>query len=537
MGTISGLAKARIRIPPRQKTKQTMTMPIKGINLKDLQQLLDPSQASLIKNYTVEGIAQLVKRKGSKKIFEVAGGATITMFRKFTTDVYMFAYATTLATFTKSTNIVTTLKSDFAATITDGLKYGGFFLTCNSVNGDKIYRTPLSTLIPAEITNAPKCETLYSFESRLLAGNTDTDTTEIHASVVDNGTDPPFDIWTVGLNASDPFKIRYRVAGDVKSISSLGQQVVILYEDGRAAFRITSLDLGGTLTLDTPISFQQIDFGGFRGAATTPKGTFFVNETGIWQWISVGQTNTPFSENIVETSLLLGVDFFDDISFLNADIVYDEKRNKVLVTARLDSSTNNIIFVYDLDTQAFTFFTGLNISRFLKDGSMIFGADDRKTVAYQLFEGHDDDGEDIYHEYIQEVQINDFDRLSNMNRFFMQSSVSESTNLGVHFDTFDRKGNETKSKVKLQFPTQGASTGSVGVGSAPISTSGLTALGRGSGTTTLIAQTRDDVVIPEIWRLVVHIKGNDKVPHTVNLFTVTTEDRNELINLNNFTSF
>lgn len=512
-------------------------MATKGINKRDISQFLNPEFATSIRNYTIDGSGKLRKRKGFSQLFTVAGSNPITMLKKFTSDIYLFAYATTLAAYTISTNTVTSIKTDFAASITDGVKYGDYFFTCNGVSGDKIYRTTAGPFATAEVTNAPKCVALYVFNSRLFAGNTNTDTTEVHACQQDDGTNPPFATWAVGTTATSPFKIRYRNAGAVKSLSSLGDQVIVLYEDGRAAFRITSLDVGGTLTLNTPVSFQQVDFGGFRGAVTTPKGVFYVNEGGLWQLISLGQTNVPYSENLVEASLLLGPEFLEDVNFSNADIAYDLKRHLVLVTCADDSSTNNLVIAYNVDLKNHVFFTGWNFSRLMADGEDVYGASASTTTVYTLFSGFDDAGTGIYHEYEQEIQINSPDRLSNILRMVMQCEVSTSSDINIRFDIFDRDGNRANNKKVLQFPTTGASTGAIGLGSIPLGGGASSLNGEDSGGTSLIlSEARDSVVLYQVWRLILRITGNDKVPHVINLLSLEVEDRNDPIRLNNLTT-
>ena len=110
----------------------TTLMGVKGENRRDLPQLLNPEFAQVIKNYLITADGRLEKRGGLLKIFEVAGTNPVTMLEKWTDNIYIFGYATTVAYYDKSTDTVTNIKTNFSANSGFfGARYGDFFLVSN----------------------------------------------------------------------------------------------------------------------------------------------------------------------------------------------------------------------------------------------------------------------------------------------------------------------------------------------------------------------------------------------------------------------
>lgn len=118
----------------------------------------------------------------------------------------------------------------------------------------------------------------------------------------------------------------------------------------------------------------------------------------------------------------------------------------------------------------------------------------------------------------------------------MQAEVSQSSDIKVRFDVYDRNGSRVNNKKILQFPTTGAGMGAVGVGSMPIGGVVGANGSSGSATTLILSETRDDVTLYQVWRVVIRFTGNDKVPHVINFFSLETEDRNDPVRLNNLNS-
>ena len=112
-----------------------------------LDQALDPSQATLIENYFIDRSFRLVRRRGSKKLAEVASNVNgIEILKQWTDTLFIIGYGKVLAVFNKNDDTINSIKTNFAANLTDGLRWGNDFYSCNGRLGDKIYKTTLPTL-------------------------------------------------------------------------------------------------------------------------------------------------------------------------------------------------------------------------------------------------------------------------------------------------------------------------------------------------------------------------------------------------------
>jgi len=379
-----------------------------------------------------------------------------------------------------------------------------------------------------EINEAPKAKVLRIINGRLYAGNTDTDSTEVRFSAVDDGTNPPFMDWTNASGAADPGKINYRNAGEVKGIASLGSQIVVLSEDGKFGFRIETVDVGGTLIQDNPTDFQRIDFGSERGVAVTPKGVFYANEAGIWQMTSGGQTNIPYSDSEGEISMVYSEDDIDDISFTNSDIIYDIKNDCVYVACAKNSSVNNIIKVYHLESKAWTTFTGMSISRFANKGSTIYGGDSSIAKLYELFKGKDDDGNTIDTKFYQEVSVGALWTVKELTQLYVSGRLSPASSIDITFDIFDEKG-QFKEKKVFNSDTDTltwTSTGIISSGIGGVGTTWGSSYG-GSSTATDVSDSFSGgaVHIANFQRIRIKFKSGDKSDHTLNWFSMETREK------------
>jgi hypothetical protein len=112
-----------------------------------LEQLLDTGKINKLPvNYNLVDPARIEKRTGRRELLEVAGGNPILIDKKVTDTLRIFAYGTTLAWWNLNTNTAHSIKTDFTNGITDGVRIGKKFYTCNGVDGEKIYETTLPTL-------------------------------------------------------------------------------------------------------------------------------------------------------------------------------------------------------------------------------------------------------------------------------------------------------------------------------------------------------------------------------------------------------
>ena len=98
-----------------QKTRElstTSTLAKKGLNLRDLPQLLNLDYCLDNTNFFITSDGGLEKREGMETLFSVAGTDGIVMLEKYTDDLYLFAYATTLAAYRLSTGAITNIKTN-----------------------------------------------------------------------------------------------------------------------------------------------------------------------------------------------------------------------------------------------------------------------------------------------------------------------------------------------------------------------------------------------------------------------------------------
>jgi hypothetical protein len=407
----------------RPQNNPTGFMAAKGMNLKDLPQLLDINFALMTRNYISNAQGQLEKRKGYTELFNVGGTDPITMLEKWTDDLWMFSYGITTAVYRVSTGAITNIKTNWSAGNQNGQQYGDYFFVCNGV--EKIHRIsqtlnydgetitfvvggivtggisqatgvllelldsgtagtltlgnvrgvfqdnePLTCstggaavangtlgFTATEIAASPKASTLAIIQGRLLCDDVD-DSGILNYSAKDDGTNPPFNDWTVGTDATDAGRLTNRNIGRIRSIVPLGQFFYVLGDTGEFAFYIQVIDSAGALTKTDEFVTSRVSLGGARGAITTDQGIFLANEAGLWQTVSLGQQDVPFSKQSQLNSVNLGKKYFEDVDFSNSDIAYDEFNRLVLVTCAKDSIENNLVIVYNIDNQSFAEFTG-----------------------------------------------------------------------------------------------------------------------------------------------------------------------------------
>jgi len=442
----------------QSKVSQTNMSP-EGINLRTLQQVMDPKFAINIENWLINDTGRLIKRKGLISIFSVAGTTPVTMLVKFTSDIFMFAYGTQLSAYTFSTNTITPVHTFSGAGAATGAVEGTYFFVCNGT--ERIAYVDAATLTYTLVADAtaPMATVLYAAQGRLFAGQGST----VYWSAIDTGTGVPFNggtDWTAGTSIANANNAVYQNAGNVEAFAQLGQQMVALYDSGKAGFRIQTLSVNNVQQQNTIVDFQRTDFGSARGAIYTQKGIFYANTQGIFQLESGGVTNQPYSGKDTPISLILGVDFFNEIDFTNADITYDLLHNILLVTCAENSTTNNLVLWYNLDTKAWGRITGWNISRFLTVGTTIYGASATGTNVYQLFYGSSDDGAPIRAEYVQEVQTGPLDYVKSLEQFKAQSRLSPSSCINIFLDIYDQFGVFTSAKRTLSWTSTGISDSS-----------------------------------------------------------------------------
>lgn len=507
----------------RATSTVTSLMAKKGLNLRDLPQLLSPDNALIIKNYLITAEGGLEKRKGLEGLFDTGTGTDNNMLEKWTDDIYVVGHGTTVSTFTKSTGVIADIKTDFS--VNDGfqgVRYGDYFFVCNGV--DRIWRMDTSTFTLTEIATSPRAKVLKAIDSRLFAGNLSSNGAAVQYSEVDDGTNPPFTAWSTGTTATDGGEIFYRNAGDVNVIENLGNVVIVGCNEGKWAFTIDTINSGGTLTkVDNQVMYR-LD-AGIKASLQTDEGIFYVNAEGLWQLVSVGQSNIAYSDQESLISEKLGDNYFQNSVFDDASIVKDDKTNQLIVSYREDSGLNNHILVYNTQLKAFATFTGWNIRKFINDEGTMYGSSSSNGKVWQILVGNDDDGSDIWYEFEQELNVGQLWTRKELLGQYIQGELSPSTSPLVKFSIYDKEGVFISDKLELQWN---------------FNTNVLTAKGYGesswgdpfggdidkAGTAENFAGGR--FRIKNFQRIRVNISGHDKAAHTINWLSLLTKEKTNI---------
>lgn len=495
----------------------TTLMAEKGVNLRDLPQLLKPEYAQIIRNYIPTAQGGLQKRKGITLLKNASSATAITMLEKWTDDIYIFGYGgTKVASYTKSTDTVTDIKTNFNDIVTDGARYsdGYFFvaspkdkigritrtldydgqtgnftaglivtgtisgatalilsdadagatgtLTLANISGTFQNNEALTdtgtgaavangtvTFTYTEITAAPKARHITVVDTRLIAGNLESDTTAIQYSAVDSGTNPPFTNWTDSTASTASGTVRYRNAGNVNVITNLGNNIVIGADNGKWAFYIETIDDGAGNLVKVERQVMYREDAGMKAALQTDQGIFYVNSQGLWNLVSIGQDNIKYSDQEVRISDILGDDYFKNANFDDADIAYDNKQGIVLVTYRENSGTNNAVLVFNTSLKAFANFTGWNLEKFLDDEGTLYGGGSNTAKIWQIFEGYSDDGNDIWTQFRQELTVGALWTRKELLGQYAQGELSQSSNIRIDFNIYDKEGKYIPDKMTL----------------------------------------------------------------------------------------
>lgn len=513
----------RLKPQAQRLMKSTSIMGKAGLDIKDLPQLLNPEYALKNINYIMTTDGGLSKRGGLLKMIEDAGVEGITILKPFTDDIWIYGFGTTLKAYTFSTNTKTVIKNNFVQAGFSGEKYGNYFFVASP--GDKIGYFDNTTLTFTSIAGAPKATVLKVIGARLFAGNLDTDVSAVAYCKLDDGSDPPFQDWTVGTDLTDPGLVSYRAGGTVLSIESLGQNVIVFQDGGYYSFVIDSTTVGSVLQKIDTFVIQRKDKGGSRGTLLTAKGLFYLSPTGLWQLMSIGQPNIMFSEQEGLSSMLLGGKYFKDIDLTNADMTYNARIDTLFITCAKGSVKNNFVISFNVATKAFSEFTGWKINRFMHiDDDHIYGAGSYENKIYKCFDGFSDDGQDIPTDFYQELKTADLETRSELIGGYIQGLLSAGTSLRVAFDIFDVAGQLVIDKRVFTFTPQNASSQNNGFNSqhfnsafgGDASPQGLIECFDGFGPNGRISNYQ---------RIRIHITGSDEQYHQLNWIRLVTRPK------------
>lgn len=448
----------------------------------------------------------------------------ITLLEEWKNDLWVFAYGTTVAVYNSDTEVITNIKTDFPTSDPYvGVRHGDFFFVCNG--STKVIRIDIDTLTPLVLTDAPLAKVLAIIDSRLFAGNlTGTivgggegdESTVVWAEQDTTNSTTPFANWTTTASppfADDPSSFSFKRAGTVTSIIPHEGGVLGILDSGKTDVIINTLDVSGVgIAQKTDVRSQREDMGGERGAIETSKGSFYVNESGLW-FIPLGADLRSANPEL-NPSRIFGQDFIDNLNFTEADLVYDNIKNVVYVTCRQNSEHNNLILWYNINNKSFGKITGWTINRFMKIGKDIYGADSVLTQVFKLFDGSDDNGLSIFTEWEKELNLGGINDLFTLVRSAVKGFISLGSDITLSFDIYDKFGVKTRNFKQYSITSAGIVSSLSGFNGADFNDSGFAT----DNDTSNDLETRSSVRTPvrEFSRIIARINSDDKFPHSFN---------------------
>lgn len=507
----------------RNMRRYTSITPVKGQNNRVFSALLSPQDALVVQNYIPDAEGKLIMRKGRTDLFSQDDVVGYDFYIRFTSDTFIFAKGTSVYARNEDTGVITTIKSDFSAN--DGfygLRYGEYFFVVNGV--DKMWRID-SSLAITEVAASPVMISIYVTGNR-LAGVLASDTTQLQYSEIDDGSNPPFDAWTTGVNADEGGTIGYRNAGKINDVLFLGNNYICLCDYGKWGFYIDQQDVGGTVTKIDQDVFSNQDLGGFKGIVTE-KGIYYVNEGSIMNLISVGQPNIPYSKQESNIAYQLGPSFFENADFSTADLAYDDTNEMLYIAYRTQGvGPNNKFLAYNTNTQAFAQFTNWPIKSFYTDfDGTLYGTSSVSSKVYTLFDGYTDGGLEISTMYYQEITgIGDYNTAKDLIKFMVQASLSPSSSITFSYDIWDYY-NVFQPNVHSYCMT---------LQNEPLSADGYGEVSYGSGgyggnpdetDSTIGAYDTYKPMIRNFQRIFLRLSSSSIVPHTINMFMADVKEK------------
>lgn len=398
--------------------------------------------------------------------------------------------------------------------------------------------TSVITFSITNISQAPYAKYIIYGEGRIVLYNLRTDPAGWAYSVRDTGSNPVFGTnWTVGSGFNDPGAGYYRNGETCTSADMIGNIYFIALEKGWTAFSIDQIDIGGVSSkYDNTI--QESDLG-IKKVKMTDVGLIACGTFGVKRLVSLGQPNIPYSEQWETLTEQLGEEYFNDVDFSNSDIVYDDMRGYIYISCAKGGTTSNLMLAIkadlagvksDVKTSATSFFTGLNPYKFLKKGREIYFTSYLDGITYHLFDGENDDGEEIYFEYTQELNISNVENF-NLDLFKCEGELSLASNINIYFDVFDLNAIYQADRRNYTWTAQNSYSSGGGWGSAPWGSSGWGSTGTQTGL--IYSKARMQTTIRNITRCRVRFTGSDTADHVLALFSasasIVTDTRNNTL--------
>ena len=392
------------------------------------------------------------------------------------------------------------------------------------------------------VSGAPKAKYVEYLGNRLFLFNLATDPAGWVYSDADTGTNPPFTNYTTATGYNSPGGGTYRNGVTATSMVMIGDVYMITFTHGWYAFRIAQTDIGGVSSkYDEKVQTSDL---GINKAFMTEVGVIAVGSFGVRQLVSMGSPDMVYSEQWETLTEQLGQDYFKDVNFDDADIAYDDVRGYAYISCSKGGTTENLILAIRLELAgvessvkagATSFFTGLNPYKFFKDtdGTLYFTSS-IDGVVYELFDGENDNGQEIFAQYYQELNFKNLTSTFNLDEFKIFGELSPASSLTIYFDTFDESSYFQSNRRNYTWTTSNSYTGGGGWGGSKWSGSGWTGGGTLSGL--VYSKARMSVGLRNLTRVRVRIECADTADHVLSIFsalgTIVAPTRNNTLQAN-----
>jgi len=353
------------------------------------------------------------------------------------------------------------ISGDFTAGEVCDLSGGGRITLSSSGTNSRAIRMGLGTAD----SNTPRAfyflihRSNASASARLITANLRENSGNVQYSEThDDDTQIPFLIgWTPTLAtaASNLFtsgELAFQ-SGNINSLVTQRNIIVIGGDNGAMTFSLDSQQSAFS-ELHSTIHYQQDNFGMNKGAlAIDQYGIFYANETGVFNAIFSG--NDKQETNIID---ILGKAENDKFDFTNVKFLYDPTEVKLYIFLTRSSSPYGLVF--DLKTKEFQEIDGSkwHFADVWRDQKEFYGVADDSLTLYKLFDGNDDDGDDITSRLLMKQEsFGELERLGNVTRSYIAGYFTPDTELTIKYHWWNR-GNVLQTSDDLTITTTNTAT-------------------------------------------------------------------------------
>lgn len=376
----------------------------------------------------------------------------------------------------------------------------------------------------SELSNAPKCESIFYFDGSIVAGNTDTDKSEWHVAKKGDPT-----TWTPSATAGEPYKESFGRLGELLSfgtldnqgIQNLGNQIFVGFEDGYIVGHNSIVDVGGTLTQRFIYDATKKNAGA-NATASTAKGVYYTNENGVFFRV-VGQDRNSDDINVSHD---IGREL-KDFSFEGSKLLFIPENKRLLIICKRGADQNNAVLVHNTETtftrnKAWWRYEGWRLNTIKLDRDTVYGGSSLDGKLYQLFTGTNDNGSPIRIFYEQYLNVFPKDTVGDCYRMNIGGKVTKGSPYTITLDIINEIGQRTSPPNNtFEFDSDAVVSELAGLGKAGL---GYTGLG---GTTfsdpSAFSKKWFPSFIQNFTSLILTIESTDSQPGQINWVSVETE--------------